>query len=36
MATMNLSAQKREDLGNSTTKNARKKGMIPGVFYLKK
>ncbi len=35
MATMNLSAQKREDLGNSTTKNARKKGMIPGVFYFK-
>ncbi|MCC6865299.1 MAG: 50S ribosomal protein L25 [Ignavibacteria bacterium] len=35
MATMNLSAQKREDLGNSTTKNARKKGVIPGVFYFK-
>lgn len=35
MATMNLSAQKREDLGNSTTKTARKKGMIPGVFYIK-
>lgn len=35
MATMNLSAQKREDLGNSTTKNARKKGMVPGVFYYK-
>lgn len=35
MATMNLSALKREDLGNSTTKTARKKGMIPGVFYYK-
>ena len=35
MATMNLSAQKREDLGNSTTKTARKKGFIPGVFYFK-
>lgn len=35
MATMNLSAQKREDLTNSTTKTARKKGSIPGVFYLK-
>lgn len=35
MATVNLSAQKREDLGNSTTKNARKKGFIPGVFYFK-
>lgn len=35
MATMNLSAQKRDDLGNSTTKTARKKGFIPGVFYFK-
>lgn len=35
MATVNLSAQKREDLGNSTTKTARKKGIIPGVFYFK-
>lgn len=35
MAIVNLSAQKREDLGNSTTKNARKKGFIPGVFYYK-
>lgn len=35
MATMNLSAQKRDDLGNSTTKTARKKGNIPGVFYFK-
>jgi large subunit ribosomal protein L25 len=35
MATMNLSARKREDLSNSTTKNARKKGNIPGVFYHK-
>ncbi len=35
MATMNLSAQKRDDLGNSTTKTARKKGNIPGVFYIK-
>lgn len=35
MATVNLSAQKREDLGNSTTKTARKKGFIPGIFYFK-
>ncbi len=35
MATVNLSAQKRDDLGNSTTKTARKKGFIPGVFYHK-
>ncbi|HAX47834.1 MAG TPA: 50S ribosomal protein L25 [Ignavibacteria bacterium] len=35
MATVNLSAQKRDDLGNSTTKTARKKGFIPGVFYFK-
>jgi len=35
MAIVNLSAQKREDLGNSTTKTARKKGFIPGVFYYK-
>ena len=35
MATMNLTAQKRDDLGNSTTKTARKKGIIPGVFYFK-
>ncbi len=35
MATMNLTAQKRDDLGNSTTKTARKKGNIPGVFYIK-
>ncbi len=35
MATVNLSAQKRDDLGNSTTKTARKKGNIPGVFYFK-
>lgn len=35
MATMNLSAQKRDDLGNSTTKTGRKKGNIPGVFYFK-
>ena len=35
MATVNLSAQKRDDLGNSTTKTARKKGIIPGVFYFK-
>lgn len=35
MATMNLTARKRDDLGNSTTKTARKKGNIPGVFYIK-
>jgi large subunit ribosomal protein L25 len=35
MATVNLSAQKREDLTNTTTKSARKKGYIPGVFYYK-
>lgn len=35
MATMNLTAQKREDLSNSATKMARKKGNIPGVFYFK-
>ncbi|MEO8512036.1 MAG: 50S ribosomal protein L25 [Ignavibacteria bacterium] len=35
MATVNLSAQKRDDLGNSTTKTARKKGNIPGVFYFR-
>jgi large subunit ribosomal protein L25 len=35
MATMNLNAHKREDLGNSTTKNLRKAGNIPGVFYDK-
>jgi large subunit ribosomal protein L25 len=33
MATMNLSAQKREDLSNSSTKTQRKKGNIPGIFY---
>jgi large subunit ribosomal protein L25 len=35
MATMNLSAHKREDLTNTTTKTQRKKGNIPGVFYFK-
>lgn len=35
MATMNLSAHKREDLSNTTTKTGRKKGNIPGVFYHK-
>ena len=35
MATMNLTAQKREDLSNSATKTARKKGNVPGVFYHK-
>jgi large subunit ribosomal protein L25 len=35
MATVNLTAQKREDLGNSVTKTNRKKGLIPGVFYFK-
>jgi large subunit ribosomal protein L25 len=33
MATMNLTAQKREDISNSATKTLRKKGIIPGVFY---
>ncbi len=33
MATMNLTAQKREDLSNSSTKTQRKKGNIPGIFY---
>lgn len=33
MATMNLSAQKREDLSNTATKTSRKKGNIPGIFY---
>jgi large subunit ribosomal protein L25 len=33
MATVNLSAQKREDLSNSSTKTARKKGNIPGIYY---
>lgn len=33
MATMNLTAQKRDDLSNSTTKAARKKGNIPGIYY---
>jgi len=35
MATMNLSAHKREDLSNTTTKSQRVKGNIPGVFYFK-
>jgi large subunit ribosomal protein L25 len=33
MAVMNLSAQKREDIANSSLKSSRKKGSIPGVFY---
>lgn len=32
---MKLSAQKREDLSNTTTKSSRKKGNIPGVYYHK-
>jgi len=33
MAASNLTAQKREDLSNSFTKELRKKGNVPGVFY---
>jgi large subunit ribosomal protein L25 len=35
MATSNLSAQKREDLSNSATKQLRINGNVPGVFYRK-
>ena len=35
MAVVTLNAQKREDLGNSSLKANRKKGNIPGVFYVK-
>lgn len=33
MAASELTAQKREDLSNSYTKELRKKGNVPGVFY---
>lgn len=35
MATMNLTAQKRDDVSNSATKTLRKKGIVPGVFYYR-
>src|SRR4030065_45984 len=35
MAVMNLSAWKRDDLANTSTKSNRKKGNIPGVFYYR-
>lgn len=35
MAASNLAAQKREDLSNSYTKEMRKKGNVPGIFYRK-
>lgn len=35
MAASNLTAQKREDLSNSATKELRKMGNVPGVFYRK-
>lgn len=35
MASVNLTAQKREDLSNTSTKGLRKNGYIPGVFYYK-
>jgi large subunit ribosomal protein L25 len=35
MAATNLSASKREDVGNSSVKTSRKKGNIPGVLYSK-
>ncbi len=35
MASSNLTAQKRENLSNSYTKELRKKGNVPGIFYRK-
>src|SRR5258706_8960805 len=35
MAVTNLSATKREDVGNSSVKGERKRGNIPGVLYSK-
>jgi large subunit ribosomal protein L25 len=35
MAVLTLNAQKRENLGNSVLKTNRKKGNVPGVFYIK-
>ncbi|MCX7877585.1 MAG: 50S ribosomal protein L25 [Ignavibacteria bacterium] len=35
MATVSLTAQKRENLSNSFTKEQRRKGLVPGVFYQK-
>lgn len=35
MATVSLTAQKRQNLSNSFTKEQRKKGFVPGVFYHK-
>jgi large subunit ribosomal protein L25 len=35
MAILNLNAQKRENQGNSVLKSNRKKGNIPGIFYIK-
>jgi len=35
MAASNLTARKREDLSNSATKELRKSGYVPGVFYIK-
>jgi len=35
MASSNLTAQKRENLSNSYTKELRRKGNVPGIFYRK-
>jgi len=35
MAASNLTARKREDLSNSATKELRKTGYVPGVYYKK-
>lgn len=35
MAASNLSARKRDDLSNSATKELRKTGNVPGIFYIK-